>query len=110
MEFFVFTYNSQMKCPITGKHCVKHKHIEMEGSLVCEDCLQKTNQPVHTVGEMSCPSCGIKLAEIVKGSRFGCASCYDSFADMVPHIIASVQTGDSKTSLVGMVPRSFIID
>ena len=104
----MFTYHSEMKCPLTGKNCVKHKAFESEGKLVCEDCLQKSTPQVQPVTEMKCSSCGISLVDIVKGSRFGCPSCYDSFPDMIPHIIASVQSGDISGGHKGRTPPSFL--
>lgn len=108
MDFFIFTYHSEMKCPISGKNCTKHKSFELEGQVVCEDCLHKKQEQIQAVGDMTCSSCGISLAQIVKGSRFGCPSCYDSFADMVPHLIASVQACDSAVRHVGIAPQCFL--
>jgi len=107
VNFYIFTYHSEMKCPITGKNCLKHKSMESDGKLVCGDCLYKTPEPVKTVGELTCSSCGMSLVEIVKGSRFGCPSCYDNFQD-VQHIVGSVQLGTSDIRHTGRVPSRFL--
>jgi len=97
-----------MKCPLTGKNCLKHKHLEAEGKLLCEDCFQKKVEGIQTANDMTCLSCETTLADIIKGGKLGCASCYDSFAETMHYIIGSAQMGDSRLSHVGRTPAGFL--
>lgn len=99
-----------MKCPITGKNCLKHKGFEADGKLVCEDCFHKKSEGIQSANDTTCASCGMSLADIVKGSRLGCAACYDNFPETMPHIVGSVQRADSGVRHVGRTPRSFIAE
>lgn len=96
-----------MKCPITGKSCLKHKSFDHEGNLVCEDCIQKNQESVVLISEIKCPSCGTAISDVIKGGRFGCAGCYDNFQD-ASHIISSVQRAESGARHVGRFPSRFI--
>ena len=58
---------------------------------------------------MACPSCGTSITDIIKGGKLGCVNCYDSFSDMMPYIVGSVQMGGSDMRHVGRVPSSFIM-
>lgn len=99
-----------MKCPITGKTCLKHKSHSVEYNsaphLVCEDCMQ-TNPDLERVDDAGeCPRCGATLDEIVRTSRVGCADCYDHFVEPLSHIIAAVQFCPEARH-VGPPPESF---
>lgn len=110
VNFFIFSYASEMKCPLTGKNCLKHKCFEAEGKLLCEDCFHKKAENLRLANDTICPSCGMTLAEIIKGIRLGCASCYDHFAETMPYIVGSVQMGDSNMRHTGSIPRGFLMD
>lgn len=98
-------YHEDVKCPITGKNCLKHKSFDSGKGLVCEDCFQKSPTPIMSVAEIKCASCGMTLSSLIKGSRFGCAVCYESFQDAA-HIIEAVQLGSLRH--IGRVPESFL--
>lgn len=105
-----------MKCPLTGKPCVKLKYIGyVDGKtehLVCEDCIHQTqSQDKITTpdDDETCVDCGATLSEIVKGSRFGCAKCYDNFEETVGYIVASLQGGGQDIRHTGSVPREFLM-
>lgn len=114
------SYHNDMKCPITGKNCAKHKSFsvvnEMGGKakshLVCEDCIHQiqTVKILTPNDEKTCANCGLSLHDIIKGSRLGCAKCYDNFSETVPHIIASLQMGGEDIHHVGNFPRGFLMD
>lgn len=46
----------------------------------------------HASG-MACPECGTTDAEFKKTARFGCAHCYDLFADTVTALLPRIQPG-----------------
>lgn len=79
---------------------------KIETYLVCEDCLYlstmneiKINQP-----SKECSSCGLKLSDILSGSRMGCMKCYTAFEDEMQEIIKKVQQNNMKHT--GNVPDS----
>lgn len=99
-----------MKCPVTGKNCLKYKGFNMEGKLVCEDCLHKKPEAIKSVVEILCSSCGTSLADVAKGGKLGCPSCYDSFSETMPYIIGSLQGGDSGMKHFGRIPKGFLMN
>lgn len=106
-----------MKCPLTGKPCVKLKYIGYADGktehLVCEDCIHQTqsqNKISTPDDDETCADCGATLSEIVKGSRFGCTKCYDNFSETVGYIVSSLQGGTHDIRHVGSVPKSFLMD
>lgn len=103
-----------MTCPLNGKPCVKYKcfHItekhgdKIETHMVCEDCLyiSATSKIKMSDEDIACDSCGLKLDEVLKGSRMGCARCYDCFNKTIEHVIKAVQYGDRH---VGRIPATW---
>lgn len=86
---------------ITEKHGEK-----VETYMVCEDCLyiSATSKIKMSDEDISCDSCGMKLEEVLKGSRMGCAKCYDCFQGTIEHVIKVVQEADGH---VGRVPATW---
>ena len=39
--------------------------------------------PVHAETELRCPKCGTTLTDLYSDGRMGCASCYDTFRDVI---------------------------
>lgn len=105
-----------MTCPLNGKPCVKYKcfHItekhgeKVDSYMVCEDCLylSATAAIKMTDEDLSCEGCGTKLEEILKGSRMGCAKCYDCFEKTLEHVTKAVQVGGGERH-VGRVPEQW---
>lgn len=103
-----------MTCPINGKPCVKYKcfHItekqgeKVETYMVCEDCLyiSATSKIKMSDEDVSCDKCGTKLEDVLKGSRMGCARCYDCFEGTIEHVIRAVQDGDRHA---GRIPTTW---
>lgn len=109
-----------MKCPLTGKPCNKHRAYfitEIKGSSattlnVCEDCLHsqsKTDQIESPEYDKSCDFCGLKLKELFKGSRIGCANCYTCFDKYITLIVMAINESFNKLKHVGRVPELFKI-
>ncbi|NBT57381.1 hypothetical protein EBT16_01210 [bacterium] len=106
-----------MTCPLNGKPCLKYKcfHItekngeKVETHMVCEDCLyiSATSKIKMSEEDVSCDSCGMKLEDVLKGSRMGCARCYDAFEGTIEHVIKAVQDGDRH---VGCTPTTWKMD
>ena len=108
-----------MKCPISGKPCVKYKgfHVtEKSGDKavdhsVCEDCLfATTTKNIQVMDEKgTCSSCHTLLNDILKGNRVGCASCYDQFGKTMRHIVDALQGGNDLRHK-GEPPRTWKIN
>lgn len=86
---------------ITEKHGEK-----VETHMVCEDCLyiSATSKIKMSDDDISCDSCGMKLEDVLKGSRMGCARCYDCFQGTIEHVIKAVQGADRHT---GRIPTTW---
>lgn len=110
VNFFILSYSGEMKCPLTGKNCLKHKCFEAEGKLLCEDCFQKKAEGVKSASDTTCPSCGTSLTDVIKNGKLGCAVCYDSFSENIQYIIGSAQMGDPGIAHTGMIPESFLME
>lgn len=106
-----------MTCPLSGKPCVKYKcfHItekhgeKVDSYMVCEDCLYLSATAkikMSDKDDMSCDSCGMSLEEVLRGSRMGCARCYEKFEGTMEHVIKAVQSGDGDRH-TGSVPFSW---
>jgi protein-arginine kinase activator protein McsA len=85
---------------ITEKHGEK-----VDSYMVCEDCLylSATSKIKMADEDLSCGTCGMRLEEILKGSRMGCAKCYDRFEKTLDHVIKAVQIGGGERH-VGRIP------
>lgn len=102
-----------MKCPVTGKPCLKHKvyHVaeknnESNGFLVCEDCLYIESKIIMVADKEECSNCKKKLDEILKGSKMGCEKCYESFEETTKEIIEHVQKTENATHK-GRIPSQW---
>lgn len=89
-----------MKCPVTGKPCLKHKayHVveKKEGKfidfLVCEDCLYNQEKKIKMVTDnTNCKNCKTKLDDVLKGEKLGCQKCYQNFEETIKEILKHVQ-------------------
>lgn len=99
-----------MRCPITGEKCDKNKSFDIDGEMICDDCFKKYDDyilSILSIENNKCPSCGISLSDLMKKTRLGCASCYESFKD-ISYVISSVQNGESDIKHIGKVPNNFL--
>jgi len=106
-----------MKCPLTGKPCVKIKYISVVDKkvehLVCEECIHQTQSSEKIQipkDDDVCADCGLSLSEMIKTSRFGCSRCYDNFHDTIVYIIASLQNATREVTHRGCVPKQFLME
>lgn len=106
-----------MTCPISGKPCYKYKffHVtekkdeKINSHMVCEDCLyaDTVSKIRLSDGDASCESCGIKLDDILKGSKIGCSNCYEAFKDTMTSVIRIAQGGSDRH--FGTIPQTWKI-
>lgn len=64
-------------------------------------------QPSVKSASISCPSCGMTLAEFRKTSKLGCAECYSTFRDYLEVILKRIQ---SSTQHTGKRPAKLDMD
>lgn len=57
----------------------------------------------HQLQHMACRSCGLSLMEFKNDGKFGCASCYESFAQYLDSILRRVHSGNTKHN--GKTPK-----
>ncbi len=70
--------------------------------------LENTNRPPNVKNaSISCPTCGMTLADFRKTSKLGCADCYDTFKDYLEVIMKRIQ---SSTQHTGKRPGKLDID
>lgn len=59
------------------------------------------SEPVSSGPERTCPRCHMRRTDFKKGGRFGCAECYEAFADELPPLLKQMHRSDHH---VGKVP------
>lgn len=55
------------------------------------------------VDELKCPKCDMTFSEFKRIGKFGCASCYETFAAKLDPILRRVHSGNTKHS--GKIPK-----
>lgn len=122
-----------MKCPISGKTCLKFKAfhvtniVDQKASVIniCEDCLAQvdekniiSNEPEQKKLEekkpeekIICEFCNLSLEELISKSRLGCEKCYHIFEKPLMVALERIQrTPDIKEKElrhVGSVPSQW---
>jgi protein arginine kinase activator len=87
--------------------CAEQHGLEGVSPMELTDFLFGVNAPRDEArspaDEKRCPACGFTGKEFKKRSRVGCANCYESFAEDVDPMLASMHRGDQH---VGKVPAA----
>ena len=55
------------------------------------------------VQELSCPKCGMTYQEFSEVGKFGCAGCYQTFADRLNPVLRRVHSGNTRHD--GKIPK-----
>ncbi len=68
--------------------CAKSKGFELPAPAALADMLlglgeESLESPVASIAEpeLRCPHCGLEQSRLLRRGRFGCAHCYETFAD-----------------------------
>ncbi len=89
---------------------------------LCEECAAKSGLDVHgplsitdillgmgiekpaeaRASERTCPRCHMRRTDFKKTGRFGCAACYEAFAEELPPLLKAMHRSDHHT---GKVPK-----
>lgn len=60
-------------------------------------------EPAGSPVERTCPRCHMRRADFKKTGRFGCAHCYEAFAEELPPLLRAMHRSDQH---IGKVPAS----
>ncbi len=83
--------NGQIKKMHLCEECAAQKGIGVNISFSVADLIAGLSPDTPAVDEtLRCAGCGLELAEFRNSGRLGCSRCYESFSDMLMHIIESV--------------------
>ena len=95
------------------EQCAAKTGIDVNGPLSITDILLGMGVPKETAEsagasvsvssgpERTCPRCHMRRTDFKKGGRFGCAECYEAFADELPALLKQMHRSDHH---VGKVP------
>jgi protein arginine kinase activator len=90
------------------KHCAEQKGVNDPTGFSLADLLlglgasQEMEQAVGG-SDLKCPHCGFTQADFKKTGRFGCAGCYEVFAEGLEQLLKSMHKG---TRHVGKAPAA----
>lgn len=71
----------------------------MESGMGVED---KAEPAAKRKADLYCPRCHMRREEFKKSGRFGCGTCYETFAKDLPPLLKAMQRSDHHT---GKIPR-----
>ena len=80
------------------EECAKHKGVNDPAGFSLADLLlglgtSKEMEQASGGAEVKCPHCGFTQADFKKAGRFGCAECYDAFAEGLEALLKSMHKG-----------------
>jgi protein arginine kinase activator len=87
--------------------CAKNTGFDLQGPISITDILlgmggklEDTSKPSV---ERSCPRCHMRRTDFKKSGRFGCATCYETFAEDLPPLLRAMHRNDRH---IGKIPAS----
>lgn len=89
------------------EQCAQNSGFDLQGPISITDILlgmggKREDAPVPAA-ERSCPRCHMRRSDFKKSGRFGCAACYEAFADDLPALLKAMHRSDRH---IGKVPAS----
>lgn len=88
--------------------CAQKSGINLQSPLSITDLLvgmglsKPAERPEREEAERSCPRCHMRRTDFKKTGRFGCAYCYEAFADELPPLLKAMHRSDHHS---GKIPR-----
>ncbi|MCZ2259215.1 UvrB/UvrC motif-containing protein [Sporosarcina sp. G11-34] len=55
--------------------------------------------------DLECPTCKLTFKKFLDIGKFGCATCYDTFREQLPHVFGKLHNGHA--AHIGKIPISF---
>jgi len=86
--------------------CAQSTGFDQQGAISITDILLglggKREEAASITTERSCPRCHMRRSDFKKSGRFGCATCYQAFADDLPPLLKAMHRNDRH---IGKVPH-----
>jgi protein arginine kinase activator len=93
------------------EECAAKSGIDVNGPLSITDILLGMGVPKQAAEaaassaessgpERTCPRCHMRRSDFKKGGRFGCADCYEAFADELPPLLKQMHRSDHHTGKI----------
>ncbi len=87
--------------------CAQGSGFDLQGPISITDILLgmggKREEPETPSPERSCSRCHMRRTDFKKSGRFGCAMCYETFAEDLPPLLRAMHRNDRH---IGKVPAS----
>ncbi|HMP95520.1 MAG TPA: UvrB/UvrC motif-containing protein [Kiritimatiellia bacterium] len=87
------------------EQCAQSNGFDLQGPISITDILLgmggKREETAKPVVERSCPRCHMRRTDFKKTGRFGCAQCYETFAEDLPPLLKAMHRNDRH---IGKVP------
>jgi len=61
---------------------------------------------LSNIKQLTCDSCGSTFDDIVSTGKFGCANCYDTFADSLDPILKKLQGSNRHVGRIGKISKN----
>jgi protein arginine kinase activator len=107
--FLTQMLNNEIRKLHLCEKCAIASGLDLDNAVSVTDALLGTSekkqhkQPATRPTEKKCPSCKMSLADFKKISRFGCAMCYETFADEIKNMVEEMHRN---TRHIGKKPVS----
>lgn len=89
------------------EQCAQQNGFDMQGPISITDILlgmgSKREDAPAPVVERSCPRCHMRRTDFKKSGRFGCSTCYETFADDLPSLLRAMHRNDKH---IGKIPAT----
>ncbi len=89
------------------EQCAQSSGFDLQGPISITDILLgmggKREEQAVPSAERSCPRCHMRRSDFKKSGRFGCATCYEAFAEDLPPLLRAMHRNDRH---IGKVPAS----
>jgi len=89
------------------EQCAQQSGFDMQGPISITDILvgmgSKREETSAPVVERSCPRCHMRRTDFKKSGRFGCSTCYETFADDLPTLLRAMHRNDRH---IGKIPAN----
>lgn len=95
--------DGQIKKMHLCEECAIQSGVDIKGPLSITDLLlglgvQKAQEA--TEAERTCPRCHMRRTDFKKTGRFGCAACYEAFAEELPPLLKAMHRSDHHTGKI----------
>jgi len=87
------------------EECSQKHGFDLQGPISITDILLgmggKREESTTVTAERSCPRCHMRRTDFKKNGRFGCSTCYETFAEDLPPLLKAMHRNDRH---IGKIP------